>query len=195
MRLLLFSGGVDSTALAHWLRPELLLTVDYGQLPVEGEIAAARKIALDLSLRHEVLRIRGNDLGRGHLAGMMGEETEMAPEWWPYRNQFLVTVAAMRYEREGYREIILGTVTSDTVHCDGKKEFVEALDRLLSLQKPHVRVKAPAIDFSSEELIEISGVAYNTLGWAFSCHRSPIACGICSGCTKTVELFTKFGLL
>ncbi|RUW76172.1 7-cyano-7-deazaguanine synthase, partial [Mesorhizobium sp. M1E.F.Ca.ET.063.01.1.1] len=31
MRMLLFSGGLDSSALAWWLRPELCVTINYGQ--------------------------------------------------------------------------------------------------------------------------------------------------------------------
>lgn len=191
MKLLLFSGGVDSTALAYWTRPDILLTIDYGQLPATGEIQAATLIAQRLELRHEVIRFDARELGRGQLAGTAAPVRDHPPEWWPYRNQLLVTLAAMRFEREGIQEIMLGTVITDAVHCDGRPEFLEALNKTMVLQAPHIGVTAPAIRLSSEELVAQSDVPQEILGWAFSCHTASVACGHCRGCNKTVELFAK----
>lgn len=41
MRALLLSGGLDSTAIAAWQRPDVCVTVDYGQRPARGELAAS----------------------------------------------------------------------------------------------------------------------------------------------------------
>jgi 7-cyano-7-deazaguanine synthase len=38
---LLLSGGMDSVALAYWLRPDVAFTIDYGQLSAEGELRSA----------------------------------------------------------------------------------------------------------------------------------------------------------
>lgn len=48
--VLLLSGGLDSAALAAWIRPALTLFVDYGQKPRDAEARAARAVAAHLNL-------------------------------------------------------------------------------------------------------------------------------------------------
>lgn len=89
--VLLFSGGLDSTALAALLRPRILLYVDYGQRPAEAERTAATNIAgaLGLPLTTAALGIREFGSGLLHGETSAGLPTAPSPEWWPYRNQFL----------------------------------------------------------------------------------------------------------
>lgn len=141
MRLLLFSGGIDLTALAVWKRPDIALTNDYGQRVAEGELRAARRIAAELGLRHEVLKFEAASLGAGLLADRAPSREAPSPEWWPYRNQFLVTLAAMRYLGEGVHEISVGTVASDSLHGDGRPTFVERFDALLAAQEGQVGLR------------------------------------------------------
>lgn len=183
MRLLLFSGGLDSTALAWMHRPDLCLTVDYGQRPAAGEIAAASSLAKEMGLRHETMRVDLRHLGSGSLAGGDASGLARAPEWWPYRNQLLITLAGMRYVSEGLTEIWVGAVSTD-VHADGRIPFFRAVDRLMSLQEGAVRVAAPAAKMSPKRLVEASGVPTRLLGATFSCHVMEYACGQCRGCEK-----------
>ncbi|WP_312895871.1 7-cyano-7-deazaguanine synthase [Rhizobium laguerreae] len=107
MRLLLFSGGLDSTALAWSQRPNLCLTIDYGQMPAQGEIRAASGLSGLMGLRHEVLTVDLAHLGSGSLAGSETATVGSAPEWWPYRNQMLITLAAMKFVGQGTRKSCL----------------------------------------------------------------------------------------
>jgi 7-cyano-7-deazaguanine synthase len=189
MKLLLFSGGVESTCLASMQRPDLLLTIDYGQAAASGEKRTASHIAEKLSLRHEIVSIPMRALGAGELAGHARVPHSDAAETWPFRNQMLITLAAMRYEREGLREIVIGTVKSDEMHPDGTPEFIEGMASALRSQNVRLTLSAPAIRMSTIELVRASGVSHDLLRWTFSCHRSAVACGQCRGCAKTVELF------
>lgn len=184
MKALLFSGGIDSTALAAWLRPDVLVTVDYGQHVADAEVRAATEIARRLGLRHELIRVDAAALGVGHLAGRPPSELGAAPEWWPYRNQFLVTLAAMRFIADGLTEIFVGTVMGDDVHADGRPAFVAALDQLIALQEGAVRVSAPAMTMTSEQLLERAPNMAELIPWTFSCHVTDFPCGQCRGCTK-----------
>jgi 7-cyano-7-deazaguanine synthase len=188
VRGILLSGGIDSTALAYWLRPEVAVTVDYGQKPARGEIAAASAVAGDMGLRHEIVRVDIAHLGVGQLAGRSASLLANSAEWWPYRNQFLVTVAAMRLVSEGLSQLMLGTVASDTVHADGQVEFVDAIDKLMRLQEGQVTVIAPAYTMQATELLRASGLPKRILGWTFSCHTSEYACGQCRGCYKHLSV-------
>lgn len=191
VRLLLFSGGIESTCLAAMHRPELLVTIDYGQLPAAGEIAAAKQIAATLKLDHDVLSAPLAEFGRGEMVGVLVSDDDQVPEHWPLRNQMLVTLAAMKYADLGLTEILIGTVASDCVHSDGTPEFIDRLNALIEIQVPGLRISAPAIELSTRELVDASGLRIDTLGWCFSCHRAPVACGACRGCTKTLELLSS----
>lgn len=190
VKLLLFSGGIESTCLAAIHRPDLLVTLDYGHLPAAGEITAAKQIAETLELDHTVLTARLTEFGRGEMAGMRASNSDQVPEHWPFRNQMLVTLAAMKYADMGFTEIMLGTVVSDCVHSDGTPDFIARLNDLIGVQIPGLQITAPAIGMSTRQLVEASGLASDALGWCFSCHRASIACGSCRGCTKTLELLS-----
>lgn len=181
---ILLSGGIDSTALAKWKTPRVALTIDYGQLPAQGEIRAARKIAEELGLAHEVLTIDCRVLGSGDLAGVPATTLAPAPEWWPFRNQLLLTIAAARAVALGVEHLLFGSVASDGFHADGRPEFFESMDCLTSLQEGGIRVSAPAITLTSVELIRVSGIKPSLLAWAHSCHKEDFACGSCRGCFK-----------
>lgn len=184
MKVLLFSGGIDSTALAAWLRPEVLATVDYGQRVAIAERRASVEIARRLGLRHEVIAVDVAALGHGHLAGRDPSALAGAPEWWPYRNQLLITIAAMRFVNEGLSDVFIGTVQGDDVHADGRLEFLEALDRVMALQEGGVRVSAPARSMTSEQLVGRAPGIRDLLPWTFSCHVAEFPCGQCRGCMK-----------
>lgn len=184
MKALLFSGGMDSTVIAAWLRPDVLVTIDYGQRSAEGELRAASVIGERLGIRHVVIRVDCSDLGQGHLAGQKPSALGRAPEWWPYRNQLLITLCGMKLVPEGLKEIFIGTVAGDQVHLDGRSEFLQAMSHLMQFQEGHVRVSAPAFGKTTETLIsEVPGCA-DLLPWTFSCHVASHACGQCRGCIK-----------
>ncbi len=69
MKAILLSGGMDSIALAYWLRPAFAFTMDYGQAAAAAEIDASVQIAHDLGIDHEVIRVDCSSLGSGDMAG------------------------------------------------------------------------------------------------------------------------------
>lgn len=117
------------------------------------------------------------------MAGRDASTLASGPEWWPCRNQMLVTLAAMRHVADGLRVIVIGAVGTDT-HADGKAPFLDAMDRALELQEGGVRLSAPARDRDPVDLVRTSGLGPELLSLAFSCHSGPFACGQCRGCTK-----------
>ena len=117
--VLLLSGGMDSAALAHWVRPAATLYIDYGQRPADSEERAATAIANALGISIDILRIDLSVLGAGLLlaetptefkveapaegsakseaegrSGSAAEAVSPSPEWWPLRNQLLCSLAA-----------------------------------------------------------------------------------------------------
>ncbi len=94
--VLLLSGGMDSTAIAWWKRPDYALTIDYGQLAAKAEIAASQSICRYMNIPHQILTVDCRNIGSGDMAGTIESEHAPASDWWPYRNQLLITLAGMK---------------------------------------------------------------------------------------------------
>lgn len=184
---ILLSGGMDSIALAYWKRPAMAFTLDYGQLAAEAEIEASTAAAHELGLDHHVIRINLSSLGSGDMAGTQANRLAPASDWWPYRNQMLVTLAAMKAVSLGGKHLMLATVATDQTHRDGTVEFIERLNALLTYQEGELQVTAPAIKLSTSELIRASKVPRSLIALAHSCHKANVPCGQCRGCNKYFE--------
>lgn len=181
---ILLSGGMDSVALAYWKRPTIAITIDYGQRPAKAELQASSAVCHVLGIEHKIISIDCSCIGSGDLAGTAALSCASASEWWPYRNQLLVTFAAAALLSRGVDTLLVATVAPDRQHADGSPQFIAQLSELMALQEGGVRVEAPAIDMSSAELVRTSNVPIEVLAWAHSCHVANFACGRCRGCAK-----------
>lgn len=191
---LLLSGGMDSVALAWWKRPQLAITIDYGQRAAQGEIRASAQVAKELGIAHEVVRVDCSPLGSGDMAGAVANHAAPTSEWWPYRNQLLITLVGMRAIARQVETLFIGIVRSDGGnHADGTREFVQKMDDLMAYQEGHLRVAAPAIEYSTAELVLHAQVPPGLLAWSHSCHKADIACGNCRGCNKWRETYLELG--
>jgi 7-cyano-7-deazaguanine synthase len=194
--LLLLSGGLDSTALAAWKRPAGCLFIDYGQRPAEGEARSAIAVAkaLDLPLKRIVADC--SIVGAGALSGRPPPNLAPTPEWWPFRNQLLVTLGSAYAVTHGFDTVLIGTVMSDgSRHADGKATFVDCLSRLLALQEGSIHLVAPALDLTTAELIRRSDLTDAILGWTHSCHLANRACGGCPGCRQRAHVLAQIDRL
>jgi 7-cyano-7-deazaguanine synthase len=191
---LLLSGGMDSIALAWWKRPGVAFTVDYGQLAAAAEIEASAAVCRALGVPHQVLRFDAKSLGSGDMAGAAPDAHAPASDWWPYRNQLLITLVAMKAVALGVQELWLGTVAGDRTHRDGTPEFVKNISALLVDQEGGMAVTAPAMDMRTVDLIRVSGVPRSMLAWAHSCHKADVPCCNCRGCNKHFEVLQELGL-
>lgn len=192
-KLLLMSGGIDSACIAASCRPALCLTVDYGQAPAKAEVSASRAICASLGIAHDVVSCRIDDLGAGDLAGKAASNVSDHSEFWPFRNQFLITLGAMRAIKDGMESVLIGTVADDIRHRDGHPRFLDYMRRLLEFQEGGIVVDAPMSHLSSIELIAASQVSSDLLAWTHSCHRSSYPCGSCPGCCKRAKVIAECG--
>jgi 7-cyano-7-deazaguanine synthase len=193
--IVLLSGGMDSAALAYWRTPAITLFIDYGQRPRDAEQRAAAAIAAELDLRHAAITVDASRLGMGLLSGDE-DSGGPSPEWWPYRNQMLTTLAAAWAVKTGHtgHRLVLGTVAGDGArHLDGTANFYRTLDALLQAQEGDMRVHAPAIEMEAIQLIRDSGVPPSVLAWSHSCHRADIPCLDCPGCFKHAQIREQLG--
>lgn len=181
---LLLSGGMDSTALAWWMKPDLAITISYGQKAAQAEKMASAAVCAQLGIAHYQLEVDCRSLGSGDMAGTKPHVAAPASDWWPYRNQMLITFAAMKAINLGAEVLYIGTVRSDENHRDGTKTFIKLINDLLRYQEGGLRISAPAIELSTTELVQISQAPANLMAWAHSCHKADLPCGQCRGCNK-----------
>jgi 7-cyano-7-deazaguanine synthase len=184
---------MDSVALAYWKRPQFAYTVDYGQLAADGEIRAAAALCDALSIRHRVVNADCSQTGTGDMAGTPPSHLSSISEWWPFRNQLIITLAGALAISDGVKELIVGAIRSDNAHADGRMEFFQSMSHLMQIQEGGIVLSAPAIALNAVELVKASGIPFGLLAWSHSCHVSPYACGRCRGCAKHAETMKELG--
>ncbi|AQL44733.1 7-cyano-7-deazaguanine synthase (plasmid) [Halorientalis sp. IM1011] len=189
--VLLISGGVDSACLAYSEQPDLGVTVDYGQACAEAEVKAAAQICDQLDIQHSVIEADCSELGSGTMSEQSQLNIASTPEWWPFRNQLIITMTATEAVKIGASELIAGSVKDDQDHADGRAKFYEKMDDLLSFQEGDLSISVPAIEQRTTELIKETGAPFSLLGWTHSCHTSNNPCGDCRGCRKRHRVLSE----
>jgi 7-cyano-7-deazaguanine synthase len=193
MRALLFSGGLDSTAIAFWLKPEWAITFDYGQRGALGELRAARQISHRLSIKHVELAIPLDQIGTGDLSRHAPLSTAPTSDWWPCRNQQLLSLAAPWALKQRVSQLIIGCLTTDQTHGDASPDFIATMNALFAIQRIAIRVEAPAIGFTKVELMKHAKVPRDILTMAHSCHTGEFACGSCRACNAHRSAMEELG--
>ncbi|MBR0684451.1 7-cyano-7-deazaguanine synthase [Bradyrhizobium manausense] len=193
MKAVLMSGGMDSISIAWWKRPEIAIFVDYGQKPASAERDAGQAACRAMNIRYEQVNADCSAVGSGDMAGTAPSSHAPVSEWWPFRNQLILTLAGAAALRLGATELLIGTLRTDGQHADGLPAFVDRISDLMSMQEGGLTVSAPAIGLSAPELVIASGIDKATLAWAHSCHTGVLACGNCRGCIKHYETWKALG--
>lgn len=196
-RTILLSGGIDSCSLTYLYREELSLaiTIDYGQRAAISEISSSKKICEVLGIKHEVIQLKAKNLGSGEMAYTNSRSSLAAqPEWWPFRNQLIITLAAMRMIAFGSSNLLVGSVKNDKKFLDGTSRFFRALNKCLNVQEGSIQIETPAIKMTTRELIVESNVPDLLLLWTHSCHISNVPCGRCNGCAKYFKVLKSVGI-
>jgi len=195
MRAILLSGGIDSAALACWQKPDLAININYGQKPAIAERRASQSIAKALNIPLQTIDIDCSSIGSGDLTAKAALPEASVSEWWPYRNQLLITLAVSVAISYKVKELIVGAVKTDSKHRDGTAKFYQLIDRLTAYQEGNLRIEVPAIRLSTIELIRRSKIDLPLLGWTHSCHTGDYPCGNCNGCNKHLYIKGRLKLL
>jgi 7-cyano-7-deazaguanine synthase len=193
MKGLLLSGGLDSTALAYKHKPDIAFNINYGQCAAEAENRAAHAVCDALSIKLISIEIDCSDLGSGDLTGRPAIGIAPKSDWWPFRNQLLITLCAMKAVEFDCSSILIGTVKSDQYHTDGTPEFVRNINQLMISQEGGLKIEAPDINLTTTELIRSSNVPFELLALSHSCHKANLPCANCRGCNKHYSTLKELG--
>ena len=67
-----------------------------------------------------------------------------------------------------------------------------SLNNLLQIEKPRIKVIAPLIMLTSDELLEKTNIPLSLLSIAHSCTESSFPCNKCKSCKKYYDFFYKY---
>lgn len=167
--VVLFSGGIDSAALAGHLlargqRPELLF-VDYGQRAGPAERDGSQALATHWGLALTEITVGGYSPGDGQIPG---------------RNALLVHLALAH--RPHTTRFHLG-IHAGTGYADCSLEFVELMQRSLDFHTGgETRLSAPFLDLSKADVATLAHTAAVPLDLTHSCEVGAEPCGRCLSC-------------
>ncbi|MGE9311081.1 7-cyano-7-deazaguanine synthase [Niabella sp. CJ426] len=187
-KAVLLSGGIDSICLTYGIKPDIAYTIDYGQIVAEREVYVSKFICEELKIQHSVIRVDCRSLGTGTLINSDNLKISPSEEWWPFRNQLLITLACMQGVKDEINELYLASVKSDNFHKDGTLKFYDLMNKAVLYQEGAINIFCPTLSSYSHELAYKYDVPTELLTIAHSCHISNVACGKCSGCIKQLRV-------
>ena len=182
--LILMSGGVDSTVLAHLAGDRLggLLFIDYGQPAAEQERRAVYQWADPRGV--EVIELACDLSGvDDHMRTGVGAD---GLRILPGRNLIFAAHAINVAKSRGWAEVWIGANAGDEPYPDCRPAWVSALDAL-SQADTGVRVVAPLISRTKAEIAQWGAEMGIDLSGAWSCYQPTDAgtqCGACHSCTE-----------
>ncbi len=176
--VVLFSGGLDSTACLYWAKKNydevIMLVVNYGsnEERVTNKVAEFFSKELDVPLKivrldflEEFSKLHGTTLVGGETPRVTAQELEdfeRAKEtaksvWVPARNVVLIAVAASFLDAHGGGDIIVGfNAEEGATFPDNTPEFVEKMNEMLKYgTMAEVRVVAPLIELDKKGIARL----------------------------------------
>ncbi len=176
--LVLFSGGIDSAACAHFYKSlgysVEALFIDYGQKAVTKEADAAFKIASQLILPIKRISLSGTrDKIHGEILG---------------RNAFILFIALMEFQ---HNSGLIGIgLHSGTPYYDCTDNFVNRMQRLFECHTGGcIKIGTPFLTWTKVDIFNYfshTGIPFHL---TYSCERGEQQpCGVCLSC-KDLERF------
>lgn len=208
--LILFSGGLDSTTCLAYARSQgfecFALSFNYGQKH-SAELNAAKKIARELGIQHEIFEINIHQFRGSSLTDPQQIVPDFKPSsaipstYVPARNTIFLSIALGWAEVRNIKDIFIGVSAIDySGYPDCRPEYIKAFQHLANLatkmgvEKGGIHIHTPLINLSKAETIQLGiklDVNYkNTV----SCYRADDegkACGQCDSCTLRKKGFEE----
>lgn len=213
--VVLFSGGLDSTAALYWALNSydkvLALTFDYGQRH-KIEIDMAKKLTQKLGLSHKILNVNLNQIGGSALTdshiplpkykSIEEIKDRPPPTYVPFRNGIFLSLAAAWAEVEEVKEIICGfNIIDSPDYPDTRSEFVAAMEKAIntgtkaSFDQNKFRILSPFINLKKSEIIRKGLEQGADFSFSVSCYQGEeIPCQKCSSCLLRQKAFQEAGV-
>lgn len=178
--IVLFSGGIDSTACIHYYKGLGFyvegLFINYGQKSFKYEKRAVSKLSKHFGISTKIISVTTKPIvNNGIIQG---------------RNNFLLSIALMNFPFS--TGLISLGIHSGTKYPDCSKEFVYMTQEIFNLYSSgNISVDAPFIDMSKGEIFEFCKKHNLPLNLTYSCENGSNLqpCGKCSTCKDLMLLY------
>jgi len=209
MALIVYSGGLDSTVLLHYLKAsgdaDAALLFDYGQRhKKELEFAAqnCRKLGVPFELADlsPITKLFGKssltdtsvEIPDGHY-----EDENMKSTVVPNRNMIMISIAAARAISVGTDKVAYAAHSGDhAIYPDCRPEFADALDNVLGLCHYYpLSLYRPFVDKTKSDIVKLGAELGVDFSLTWSCYKGgAVHCGTCGTCTERKEAFRLAGV-
>ena len=210
--VVLLSGGLDSMVCAGLARERgfsvVALTVDYNQRH-RVELAAARRIASELSDRHIVVPLDLTGFGGSALTSDIevpkdGVAQGIPVTYVPARNTIFLSLALGLAEAAGARDLFIGVNAVDySGYPDCRPEFIAEFDKLANVatkagvEGDVFKIHAPLQHLTKADIVAEAQRLGLDAALSFSCY-DPEAdsrhCGQCDACRLRAKGFAEAGI-
>lgn len=195
--VLLASGGMDSTVLAHWMADKGLSTCvvffDYGQHCVDTEFRTLLEV-LPPGWAERVHRIRLGDLFANSRSRLIRE-----PDLWnesvvaadlilPYRNLLFLGAGAAFCASIGASLLFSAFINSNHAReIDATRVFLDSIGDLIT-ETGNVQIKMPFREMSKADVARLGSEMGVPIAMTYSCQANAnIHCGACPNCVDRIE--------
>jgi 7-cyano-7-deazaguanine synthase len=205
-KLLIYSGGMDSTVLLHEKKNDIAMAVSfhYGSKHAGSELRMAERNCRLLKIEHKIVDLRemsqhlksnllesGGEIPEGHYA-----ESNMKSTVVPFRNGIMLSIAIGIAESHNLASVMIANHVGDhAVYPDCRSEFIESMAKASYTGTYNGgAVESPYGDISKREIALIgNGIQYFNFGNTWSCYKGGEKhCGKCGTCVERIEALDGF---
>ena len=206
-RVIIYSGGLDSTTLLYEERERVALAVtfDYGSNHAVREIACAKHHCALLGIEHLVIEL--GFMSRYFQSSLLSgaadipdgnyEEANMKSTVVPFRNGIMLSIACGLAESRGLKRVLIANHGGDhAIYPDCRPTFVDAMNAAMQAGTYEgVQLAAPYTNISKADIIRRGARLGIDYGATYSCYRGgEHHCGTCGTCTERREAFREAGI-
>ncbi len=206
-RVVLLSGGIDSTTALAWAKEAappasvvLALTVDYGQRH-DVEMGHAHDVARHYGVPHRIIDLSGyGTLTRSALTsgidvpeGGYDKET-MAATVVPGRNSVFLSAAVGIADSIDAGAVVIGVHGGDhEVYPDCRPGYFTAMrNAMAEATEGRVLIEAPLLHKSKTDVVSVGAALGAPYALTYSCYvGGPIHCGRCGTCVERAKAFDR----
>jgi 7-cyano-7-deazaguanine synthase len=204
-RLIIFSGGMDSTTLLYEFKNsiKIALSFNYGSKHNDIELSYAKKQTKKLNIEHIILDIsnitkyfksdllkNSNKIPEGHYSSENINKTVV-----PFRNGIMLSIATGIAESNNCDTIMIANHFGDhAIYPDCRESFIKPLTEAIKEGTiKNIILEAPYTNITKRD-IALKGKNMNLdYSKTYSCYNGEtIHCGKCSTCIERIEALNGF---
>jgi len=205
MKILIYSGGMDSTVLLYLYKSEIIetLTFDYGSKHNQREAEFAKinskvlkikntHISLDFikkSFRSDLLK-SGGEIPEGHYADLSMKRTVV-----PFRNGIMLSIATGYAESIGAESVLIANHFGDhAIYPDCRATFVQSMAEAMAYGTyENVKLLSPFVNMTKREIALMGNNIGVDFSKTYSCYKGGEKhCGKCGTCVERKEALLGF---